>query len=156
MACRLDGTKLLSEPMMEFSLLDPWEQTLVKSLSTSIHFHSRKCIWKCCPATILSQPQCIITLIPSYACIHHRLASIGQHSGTSWVTASCQLITRPNVAVLSIITLGRNFSQISIFIFFILFQIYLYRVNHSVTLFFHGALLQSKIYRYKEHIYTHP
>ena len=42
------------------------------------------------------------------------------------------------------------------FFFFYLFQIYLYRVNHSVTLFFHGALLQSKIYRYKEHIYTHP
>ena len=38
---------------------------------------------------------------------------------------------------------------------FILFQIYLYRVNHSVTLFFHGALLQSKIHKYKEHIYTH-
>ena len=42
------------------------------------------------------------------------------------------------------------------FFFFFFFQIYLYRVNHSVTLFFHGALLQSKIYRYKEHIYTHP
>ena len=40
------------------------------------------------------------------------------------------------------------------FIFF-LFQIYLYRVNHSVTLFFHGALLQSKIHKHKEHIYTH-
>ena len=25
----------------------------------------------------------------------------------------------------------------------------------SVTLFFHGALLQSKTHRYKEHIYTH-
>ena len=36
------------------------------------------------------------------------------------------------------------------------FQLYSYRVNHSVTLFFHGALLQSKIYRYKEHTYTHP
>ena len=30
----------------------------------------------------------------------------------------------------------------------------LYRVNHSVTLFIHGSLLQSKIHRYKEHIYT--
>ena len=38
---------------------------------------------------------------------------------------------------------------------FILFQLYLYRVKHSVTLFFHGALLQSKIHKYKEHIYTH-
>ena len=36
-----------------------------------------------------------------------------------------------------------------------IFQIYLNRVNHSVTLFFHGALLQSKIYRYKEHIYIY-
>ena len=34
--------------------------------------------------------------------------------------------------------------------------IYLYRVNHIVTLFFHGALLlQSMIHRYKEHTYKH-
>ena len=29
MACRLDGAKLLSEPMLEYCQLDPWEQTSV-------------------------------------------------------------------------------------------------------------------------------
>ena len=30
MACRLDGAKLLSEPMLEYGYLDPKEQTSVK------------------------------------------------------------------------------------------------------------------------------
>ena len=30
MACRLDGAKPLSEPMLEYCLLDPQEQTSVK------------------------------------------------------------------------------------------------------------------------------
>ena len=47
MACRLIGAKPLSEPMLEYCWLDPWEQTSVKSLSKFIHFHLRKCIWKC-------------------------------------------------------------------------------------------------------------
>ena len=39
---------------------------------------------------------------------------------------------------------------------FYLFQIYLYRVDHSVRLFFHGALLQNKIYIQNDiYIYTH-
>ena len=41
-------------------------------------------------------------------------------------------------------------------IFFFFFQIYLYRVDHSVRLFFHGALLQNKIYIQKmTYTYTH-
>ena len=39
---------LLSEPMLKYCQLDPWEQNSVKSWSKFIHFHSRKCIWKCC------------------------------------------------------------------------------------------------------------
>ena len=45
--------------------------------------------------------------------------------------------------------------QLNFLFYFSLFQIYLYRVNHLVTLFFHGALLESEIHKYKEHIYTH-
>ena len=30
MACRLAGAKPLSEPMLEYCSLDPWEQTSVK------------------------------------------------------------------------------------------------------------------------------
>ena len=48
MACCLNGVKSLSEPMMEYCLLDPWAQTSVKSYSQFINFHSRKCVWKCC------------------------------------------------------------------------------------------------------------
>ena len=48
MACRrLVGAKWLSEPMLEYYQLDPWEQTLMKFQSKSIHFHSRKSIWNC-------------------------------------------------------------------------------------------------------------
>ena len=47
MACGLDGAKPLSEPMLKYCLLDPWEQTLVKSQLKSRHFHSKKFIWKC-------------------------------------------------------------------------------------------------------------
>ena len=31
MACRLAGAKPLSEPMLEYCYLDPWEQTSVQS-----------------------------------------------------------------------------------------------------------------------------
>ena len=44
MACRLFGAKPLSEPMLEYCQLDPWEQTSVKFYSNLKHFHSRKCI----------------------------------------------------------------------------------------------------------------
>ena len=41
MACRLFGAMPLSEPMLEFCELDPWEQISVKSYSKFIHFHSQ-------------------------------------------------------------------------------------------------------------------
>ena len=40
MACRLVGAKPLSEPMLEYFQLNPWEQTSGKSYSKSMHFHS--------------------------------------------------------------------------------------------------------------------
>ena len=43
MACR---TKPLSEPMLEYCWLDPWEQISVKSQSQFTYFHQWKCIWK--------------------------------------------------------------------------------------------------------------
>ena len=48
MACnrRLAGAKALFEPMLEYYLLDSWEETSVKSYSKFIYFHSRTCIWK--------------------------------------------------------------------------------------------------------------
>ena len=47
MVCRLFGAKPLSEPMLGYCQVDPQEQTSVKFISKFIHFHSRKCIWKC-------------------------------------------------------------------------------------------------------------
>ena len=47
MACRLIGAKPLSEPMLEYCYLDPYEQTSVKFESKYKTFHSWKCIWKC-------------------------------------------------------------------------------------------------------------
>ena len=38
----LARTKPLSEPMLEYSWLDPWEQIQLKSYSKFIHFHSKK------------------------------------------------------------------------------------------------------------------
>ena len=43
MACRLNGAKPLSDPMLEYC---QFGQTSVKSLPEFMHFHSRKCIWK--------------------------------------------------------------------------------------------------------------
>ena len=40
MACRRDGAKLLSEPMLEYWLLDHLEQISFNSKSKFIHFHS--------------------------------------------------------------------------------------------------------------------
>ena len=39
--------KPLSEPMLVYCQLDPWEQVSVKFESEFYPFHSRKCIWKC-------------------------------------------------------------------------------------------------------------
>ena len=41
------GAKPLSEPILGYCLLEPWEQTSVKTYSKFIYFHSRKCTWKC-------------------------------------------------------------------------------------------------------------
>ena len=49
MACRPYGAKPVSEPMLGYCQLDPWEQISVKFESEFYHFHSRKCIWKCRP-----------------------------------------------------------------------------------------------------------
>ena len=46
MACRLFGTKPLSEPMLDCYWLARWEQTSVKFKSNYEDFCSRKCIWK--------------------------------------------------------------------------------------------------------------
>ena len=48
MACRLFSAKPLPEPMLAYCQLDSWEQISVKFQSEFYHFHSRKCIWKCC------------------------------------------------------------------------------------------------------------
>ena len=47
MACRLFSTKPISEPMLAYCQLDPWEQSSVKFLSKFKYFHSRKCVWEC-------------------------------------------------------------------------------------------------------------
>ena len=47
MACPLVGANPLSEPMLAYCQLDPWEHTSVKFQSKCTHFHSRKCVWKC-------------------------------------------------------------------------------------------------------------
>ena len=44
MACRLFGAKPLSEPMLGYCQLDPWEQTSVEFRSKYKIFHSWKCI----------------------------------------------------------------------------------------------------------------
>ena len=61
MACRLDGTKPLSEPLLECCWLDPWQQTSVQFSSEFKHFHWRKFIWKCRlrNGAHLSLPQCV-------------------------------------------------------------------------------------------------
>ena len=48
MACRLDGTKPLSEPMVTYCQLEPKEHISMKFYLKFIYFHSRKCIWTCC------------------------------------------------------------------------------------------------------------
>ena len=47
MAWRLSGVKPLFEPILEYCLLHPWEQTWVKSQAKFMHFHTRNCIRKC-------------------------------------------------------------------------------------------------------------
>ena len=63
MACRLIGTKPLSEQMLEHCQLDPWEQTSVKFQSKFIYMCFiqqnlyENIVWKM--AIVLSQPQCV-------------------------------------------------------------------------------------------------
>ena len=47
MACCLFGAEPLSEPVLEYFQLDPWEQAVVNCKSNFKRFHLRKCIWKC-------------------------------------------------------------------------------------------------------------
>ena len=46
-ACRLLGTKPLSEPLLDCCYLDHWEQTWVKFELKYENFHTWKWIWKC-------------------------------------------------------------------------------------------------------------
>ena len=48
MACHLFSAKPLLEPILAFCQLDSWEYISVKLESEFYHFHSRKCIKKCC------------------------------------------------------------------------------------------------------------
>ena len=48
MAYHLFSTEPLSEPMLYYCQLGPQEQTSVKLHWKFKHFHSKKCIWKCC------------------------------------------------------------------------------------------------------------
>ena len=47
MACRLIGTKPLSEPVIEYYQLETWEQISVKFESKQDNFLTRKCVRKC-------------------------------------------------------------------------------------------------------------
>ena len=47
MACRLDGAKPLTEPMLTYCQLDRKEQYSVKYQSKVEHFHQEKCVSKC-------------------------------------------------------------------------------------------------------------
>ena len=59
-ACRLDGAKPLSEPMLEFCELDPWVQTAVKFESRKKSFHEENAFENVCEMeTIMSWPQCV-------------------------------------------------------------------------------------------------
>ena len=61
MACRLAGTKPLSEPMLEYCQLDHWEQTSVKFKSQFNQFVGEIAFENvvCEVAAILSRPQCV-------------------------------------------------------------------------------------------------
>ena len=48
MAWRLFGAMPISKPMMGYCQMDHQEQISVKIESKFSHFHSRKCVWKCC------------------------------------------------------------------------------------------------------------
>ena len=47
MACRLDGAKPLSEPMLTYCQLDPKEHISMTYCLKLKYFHSRKCVWTC-------------------------------------------------------------------------------------------------------------
>ena len=56
MAFYLIGAKPLSEPTLDYSLLDPWEQISVKFEFKFLYFIQENVVWKV--AAILSGPQC--------------------------------------------------------------------------------------------------
>ena len=60
MACRLDGAKPFSEPMLEYNWLDLWEQTSNINRNLYIFIQENGCedvVWKMAP--ILSRSRCI-------------------------------------------------------------------------------------------------
>ena len=48
MACRLNGVKPLSEPMLTYCQLDLKEHISMKSYFKLNYFHSMRCVWTCC------------------------------------------------------------------------------------------------------------
>ena len=61
MACRRDGAKPLSEAVMEFCKLDPYEQTPVKFIRNSNILIQENALENvvCEITSILSRPQCV-------------------------------------------------------------------------------------------------
>ena len=61
MTCRLAGAKPLSEPLLEYGWLDPWEQTSVKSQSMFYIFIQENAFENVVRklSAVLSRPQCV-------------------------------------------------------------------------------------------------
>ena len=64
MVCRLTGAKSLSEPMLEYSWLDPWEQiSVIIFVIIFIQENTfETVVWKM--AAVLSRPQCVNSFAP--------------------------------------------------------------------------------------------
>ena len=83
------------------------------------------------------------------------------HPGYYPGTLSCRLVTMqfivcgPGCGRCISKWVAETNNRTGYFFYLFLFQIYLYRVDHSVRLFFHGALLQNKIYIQKWHSYIY-
>ena len=70
MACCLDDTKSLSEPMLEYCWLDPQEQTSMKFYRNWYIFIQENPFWNIVwkMAAILCRPQCVNVIFMVYAC----------------------------------------------------------------------------------------
>ena len=111
MACRLVGAKPLSEPMLEYCLFYPQEQTSMKYLPKFIYFHSRKCIWKV--LSVKRRPFCLSLNVhlgeAGRSSTHHFLnngLSPSRHQAIIWT----------NAGILLILHLGTYFSEVLIWI----------------------------------------